>query len=243
MKYHIISMNDDRLATKNLIRERVTGLEAAEVETFNAYENDAVSFLADNGINLRRELWIPKIGEAGIWASIVKCWQWCIENDEELLVFEDDAIPVEDFQAKFDEFHKNLPKDYDFAAIWVPENQRNDYFYAVAYDENGCPQHIPKYLAMDPSLESMYQLPDRHPVAKVYQGYGGVSMLFSPKGSREFLEISRKFGVYTPIDCHFYLTAHRPEDCVEGYAPHPGYMMVDYNWSTPTTIQTSGKVE
>lgn len=243
MKYHIISINDDRITTKNMIRERVGDLEAADVESFNAYENDAVKFLSGEGINLRPELWIPKVGEVGIWSSIVNCWNWCVENNEELLVFEDDARPIEGFRGEFDAFYGRLPKDYDFAAIWVPENQRNDYHGSVIYDEHGCPQPVPRYLIMDPGVESMYELSGRYPVVQVYQGYGGVSMLFSPKGSKEFLKISRKFGIYTPVDCHFYLSAHRPEDNVAGYAPHPGYLMVEYDWGTPTTIQTSERIQ
>ncbi len=244
MKYHIISLNDERLHYKKVIEERVQ-LPRAEVKTYNAYEEDAVAFLAENGINLRPELWIPKKGEVGIWASIVLCWQWCLDNNEELVVFEDDAIPVEDFQGKFNLFHDNIRKvDWDFAALWVPENQKNDYYYCVKYDENGVPYQVPR-----PSQEfkinrdSIYEVEGLAPVARVYQGYGGVGLLFHPRGAAKFMEISRKFGIYTPIDCHFYLTAHRPVDNVEGYAPHPSFDMVTYDWDHPTTIQHSDRVE
>lgn len=243
MKYHIISMNDARLFTKGMIRREMQGASLANVETFNAYENDSVRFLEQHGIKLDWDVWKPKVGELGIWASVVNCWNWCVENNEDLLVFEDDAIPVQGFIQKFNQFYNNLPKDYDFAAIWVPENQRGDYYYSVIYDDDGCPRQVPRELAVPFGSESMYEIPGRYPVSKVYQGYGGVSMLFSPGGSRKLFELSRKFGLYTPVDCHFYLSAHRPNNNVSGYAPHPDYVMVDYDWSTPTTIQTSERVQ
>ena len=241
MKYTILSIDNSRESYKERIRDRIQ-IPEVFVKAVNGNTEDAVEQLRSEGILLRRELWTPKKGEAGIWASIVNCWKWCIENDEELVVFEDDAIPVQNFQGLFNDFHDKLPVDYDFAALWVPNNQRDDYFYFVSYDENGVPHHVSRPPGMDRHI-SIYAIDGAFPVSEVYQGYGGVAMLFSPNGARKFMEISRKMGVYTPIDCHFYLSAHRPVDNVFGYAPHPEYMMVDYDWAATTTIHHTERVE
>lgn len=239
MKYHIISINDDREQYKKVIRERVH-LPQANVESFNAYEKDAVAYLEENGIRLRPDLWNPKVGEVGIWASTVNCWKWCIENNEDLVVFEDDAIPVEDFRSQFELFRSNLPDDYDFASLWVPENQRQDFLYYVDYDEFGGPRHLPKPPFLDRSVSMFDQ--GTYPVAVVYQGYGGVGLMFSPAGSKKFLKRAQEWGLWTTCDCNLYLVSHQAEVGMKSYAPHPDFEIVKYDWQAQTTVQHSERV-
>lgn len=242
MKYHVISIGSpEREANVLDIHSKMTGHELAGILSFNAYKNDPVDYLEYHGIRLRPDLWTPKVGELGIWCSILNCWKWCAETGEPLLVFEDDAILVDNFTDLFQNYMSAIPKDWEFSAIWVPDNQKSDYFYPVIYDEHGVPHHQPKYLVVPAGRESVHDI-DCFPVTLAYQGYGGVAVMFSPLGSQKMIDISQKMGVYTPIDCHFYLSSHRPVDNIKGYAPHPSYEMVKYNWDNPSTVQQSERV-
>lgn len=234
MKYNIITMEDDPTTTRGVCKMMIR---------YYIDEIEEVSIPAINGsqVNLKEELdkrglFIPdanafSIGEVGIWLSMFDCWQWSVDNNEELIVFEDDAKPLADFDEKFAFMHKELPEDYDFMCLWVPENQKQDYHYMVFYDDGGHPNiqgtfHDGSLFDYGAARTSM-----------VYNGYGNVAMLFSPKGSKFFIDRAREVGLYTPVDCYQYQEAHAGR--CKGFGPKPEYAnLVNYDWPE-TTVHTT----
>lgn len=230
MNYTIISINDDRAEYKRMIRER-TAFPEVVVPAFNARENDPIAELARRDLRVNNEYqWYPSRGELGIWLSVINAWEYAADSGETLVVFEDDAIPDPNFGEMVKYYCEELPGDWDYMALWVPENQKQDYYYNVTYDENG----YPSIRGTLPEEQSLFRM--EHPkLAKVYQGYGGVALMYSPAGAAKFLDLIRKQGLWSTSDCYLYLAAHA--GWVNGYAPHPNVEMpVHYDWSATTTI-------
>lgn len=229
MKYCILSINDDRKTYKDRIRERVRFPEVA-IPTFNAIENNALAEVEARG--LRFVGWNPKRGEAGIWLSTINVWQHCVDTGDTVIVFEDDAIPEPDFMDIMEHYLAILPEDFGFMALWVPDNQKQDYFYNVTFDSAGMPI---SHRGTVPDLYSPFRT-DHPTLAKAYQGYGGVALMFSPLGSQLLLDQIREQGMWSTSDCFIFLSAHAGR--VSGFAPHPhARIPVSYDWSQATTIQ------
>lgn len=221
MKYNIISIDDARQTYKEAIRERVLfdetfipSIDASEVvlEEELGRRNLAVSSGSFNQ------------GEIGVWLSTFDCWQWAADNNEELIVFEDDAIPTPDFHNKFAEIYAELTA-YDFCTLWVPPNQYLDYIYDAVYSEDGTMTHIGPNKN---SITSKYNC-GKIRLARAYNGYGNVAQLYSPRGARRFINLARVDGITQPVDCWVYLQSHLGK--VEGFAPKPNRAnLVDYDW-------------
>jgi len=232
MMFTIISLNDERLAYKRNIRKYV-GADGEicwpAVDGNKITEDD----FRKRDLYLRKDIWTnPKRGELGVWLSNFDRWELAGELDEPLIVFEDDAVIDYTFKDKLDMFLDELPPDWDFAALWVPENQRADYHYNVRWHnwkqyQHG--NHLPDEL-------SNYRVNERNIAAKVYQGYGMVSLVYSPAGGRRLVRRARTYGITTPVDCWIYEVAHM--GLAAGYAPHPHFAdIVTYDWQAETHVQ------
>lgn len=237
MKFQIISINDDRASYKDNIRAKV-GLDEVHIPATNAYEVDLKAELD------KRNLFVKypgmfSAGEIGVWLSTFDCWQWAVDNDEELVVFEDDAIPSGTFSFQLAKLYYELPVDYDFFCLWVPPNQTIDYYYNVEYDAEGRPNVVGSNRG---DHDSIYNIPQVTRVAKVYNGYGNVAQLYSPKGGRTFIDTARSSGIYTPVDCFLYQEAHAGR--AVGYGPKPYWAkLVDYDWKAQTTVHKGDRVD
>lgn len=218
-----------------MIRKRVK-VDEVHIPAVNAYEVDVAEELA------KRDLFIAypgmfSTGEIGVWLSNFDCWQWTVDNNEELIVFEDDAIPNINFQPRFHELHSELPPDWDFLTLWVPENQLIDYVYDVVYNEEGHPEHV------GPNKNSITSVFNFGAIrlARVYNGYGNVAQCYSPKGARFFIDRVRSTGIYTPVDCYLYQEAHAGR--CNGYGPKPNRAkLVGYDWKAETTVHGEDRV-
>lgn len=233
MRYGIITLpNSDRDIYKNAIREHVRFPEL-ELEAFDARVLDPAEGIRERGLILDSERWgNPKRGELGVWLSNFDRWQQASETGP-LIVFEDDAVVDKTFIEKFNRMMEELPRDWDFAALWVPENQRQDYLYNYQYDPF---DDTPLYLGRLPSDLSIYRIRGARFAALVYQGYGMVSLVYSQEGGRKLVERARATGITTPVDCWIYEQAKLGH--LKGYAPHPDRAnIVHYDWSAATTIQ------
>lgn len=232
-KYNIISVDDSRQAYKDKIRAAVP-FEEVRIPTVDArYDLDIPLELNKRG------LWIVPgksftRGEIGVWLSVFDCWVWCAEHNEELITFEDDAIIKEFFTQKFVEFYRELPRDFDFMTLWIPHDQMVDYQYDLVYDEVGYPTIVGPNRNIALSLFNF----GSYCLARAYNGYGNVAVLYSPKGAQRFIERARATGIFEPVDCYLYLQAHA--GYCNGYGPKPFYsQLVDYDWRTQTTIHTT----
>jgi GR25 family glycosyltransferase involved in LPS biosynthesis len=233
MKYNIITINDDRAAYKETIRRRVE-IEEVHIPAVNGYEVDLAEEMQKRGIKFAPDCnGCFSAGEIGIWLSMFDCWQWSVDNDEELLTFEDDAIPTVNFNMHFKNFMSELPKDYDFLCLWIPGDQQQDYIYNVTFDEWGKPTH---HQPDRTTITSQFNFGAMR-LARAYNGYGNVATLYSPKGAKFFMDRVREVGIYTPADC-FLFSEHHAGRC-NGYAPKPHYAKaVSYDWAAETTVHT-----
>jgi GR25 family glycosyltransferase involved in LPS biosynthesis len=168
--------------------------------------------------------WTPSYGEAGIWLSNYIRWYRASQMSEPLIVFEDDAIIDEHFNAHIRTIMPQLPDNWDFVALWVPDNQRIDYRYNLRYNEHGDPEI---YGMRPDGLPSYFDFgaPD---LAKAYQGYGIVAMMYSPAGGTKLMKLAKKYGMRNPVDCFIFQEAHK--GALNGYAPKPDKVVVSYDW-------------
>lgn len=233
LKYNIISINDDRAEYKKRIRERV-GHDEVHIPATDASKVDLGEELDKRGLKITYEGMFRR-GEIGVWLSNYDCWKWAYDNDEDLIVFEDDAIPERDFDEKLQLLYSELPPDWDFLTLWIPPNQLIDYVYDVEFDDEGQPTHVGPNLN---SITSRFNFGSIR-LARVYNGYGNVAQLYSPKGAGKFIRRVEEAGIYTPVDCFVYQEAHAGR--AFGYAPKPNRAkLVNYDWA-PTTIHETEK--
>jgi GR25 family glycosyltransferase involved in LPS biosynthesis len=223
VKYNIVTINDDRIYSKVIIRKRLKGIDEVVIPATEGRKVDLAKELEARGLRIP-DGQLYSYGEIGIWLSMFDCWKWCADNDEDLIVFEDDAMPVRDFVTKLNVLRSELPPTWDFSALWVPPNQLIDYQYMVSYDEMGSPS----IAGILPEQLSLFDYGAQH-VAQVYNGYGNVAMLYSPKGARALMKRAQEAKLYSPVDCFQYQEAHAGR--LEGFAPKPKHAdLVRYDW-------------
>lgn len=236
--YTIISINDRAEENKADIRAKLDPIpEVTDIHFVNGNNaRELVLVWRRSGIN--KAEWTPKVGEAGIWLSQYACWQWLVDSDYEyLLVFEDDAKVSPNFRKALGEYLSETPEDMDFFSLAVPENQRQDFGYRIIYDENGEPKPVVR--AGERGYDFTF---GSKVVARVYQGYCCVAVLYSKAGAQKLIDVAKERGMYTPVDCFLYQTAHR--GAVNGYAPIPkGPMPVEIDWQIPTTVQDTNRFD
>lgn len=230
MKYSIISINEERAAHKKAIRELLPfeEVDVVSIDTSGFTEQDwrdqfYIAGIWPHDAELNDAEW-------GIWFSTYERWAWAASSGEPLLVFEDDAVLSKDFMIQFLNLYRELPPDWDYLALWVPENQVLDYLYDVEYTEDGHMEHLGPNRN---SITSKYNC-GRTYLSRVYQGYGNVATLYSPQGATKFISHATD-KVHMPIDCWVHWHAHRGN--VNGYAPKPPYRgIVEHDWNVATTI-------
>lgn len=230
-KYTIISINDVREDKKQRIRASLPDKEEVFINFVDGNDNDQLKEAAEKWSDV--ETPGPfKRGEFGIFFSLLNTLEYCAEHSD-LLVFEDDAMPIMGFQRELDLYLSDYPSDMDFCSLWVPEGQQRDYYYDVKYDEGGNPSWT-RELKYD---QSVYNI--GHPyLSKVYQGFSLVTTYFTQQGAKKLLDYAREKGMFTPADCMIFIAAHTGR--VNGYALNPKTSkIIDYDWNAPTTIHTS----
>jgi GR25 family glycosyltransferase involved in LPS biosynthesis len=236
MEYAIISINDDRAENKAKLRQTFQGIPEAIVMSVNG---SSIKELA----RARREF--PEIkktserrlGEMGIWFSQLYAWKYLMDSDlDALLVLEDDAIPAENCREVIDEYLSYLPDDFDILSLWVPDNQRRDFYTNYAYDWNGNPHTIPTGEDLKDGAPC-FKIPGSI-LAKSYQGYGGVAQIYSKKGAEKFFALTKSEGLWTTSDCFLFINIHR--GIIKGYAPRPDARMpFEYDWKAQTNIHNT----
>lgn len=240
MKYTIISINDDRAEYKKYIRRVVEGTELyiPAVDGNRILDDCWDKEFENRGLTYHRGMWgNAKRGELGVWLSNFDRWEFASELESPLIVFEDDAIPDPFFNERLDQLMAEVPEDWDFVALWVPENQRQDYLYDVKYNENGHP-HING--AVTPE-NSRYRIPGAVYAALVYQGYGMVSLMYSPSGGKKLIDLARTRGIDTTVDCWIFEEAHKGN--LNGYAPRPEQAtIVNYDWKALSHVQLTDRI-
>lgn len=230
-EYTIVSIDDSRREKKEAIVKRV-GLKRIHIPSVNGREEDLSKYFKYYGVT-HDPNYLVKLGELGVWFSQMNCWDYVSQSDKPLVVFEDDAIVHESFNDTLRSVLNDVPDDnWHFVSLFVPDNQRGDYFYKVKYDKNGAPgvrRGIAKF------EESQFYIGSQY-IALAYQGYSCVATMYSPKGGQRLLERAREMGIYTPVDCFLFLETHK--FLVNGLAMQPLLkpMPVAYDWDNSPTL-------
>lgn len=235
--YNIISINEDRADNKVLLHEAVKELGAIEHHIAGVNGRSVKQLAA----GWKRHPEVKKtcrlrLGEIGIWLSTLDNWKWLSESDfDAMILLEDDAIASDNFKQIWDIYQRDLPDDFDFLTLWVPENQRNDYYANFAFDWGGTPSIVPGERNRDGS--DAFRI-DGSRLARVYQGYGCVGMLYSRKGAAKLYACARGEGTFSTSDCAVFINAHR--GLIKGFAPRPDTpMLFEYNWKSETNIHNT----
>lgn len=171
-----------------------------------------------------------KAGEFGIFYSVLNCLEYGANNNG-ILYFEDDAVPVPDIHNKLQTIWQDMPKNMDMFALWSPENQSHDYKNVSGYNNVGEPQYGAG------SGKSIFNF--GHPqICYLWQGYGNVSMAFSRRGCEKLIYYVENKGFFSPIDCLICIAVHG--GYLKGYSLIPGTPnLVNYDWNRETTIHRS----
>lgn len=227
MKYTIVSINEDRADKKAAIKTAMHNhTEITDIPFVNGFDPAHLEWARNHWPGIEPEGWDLSPGEYGIWYSQLNCW-WYAAQEGDLLVLEDDAIVSEEFDVVMGPLLTELPDDYDFMALFVPDNQLQDFRYRVNYDAGGAPMNAID--AGDPGYQ--YAIDGKRYVTRAYQGYSCVANLISQKGARKLIERLRVRHIYSTVDCFMFLEAH--QGTVEAYAHHPSYQRpVTYDWNT-----------
>jgi hypothetical protein len=138
-----------------------------------------------------------------------------------------------DFNERLKEYINELPEDWDALALFVPQNQRGDYYYNVTYDANGNPKSYRR--GNKKFHDSIYWIGDGL-LSRSYQGYSGVAIMYRRSGAEKMLQAVRDHGFNSPADCFIFQMANVKH--MNMYAPHPRQVMiVDYDWrNSPSLI-------
>lgn len=230
MKYTIMTVDDSRQEKKDAIRARLGLDEVMDIDFVFGRDPEQMQKARSENPGLSSHLWHPSEGEEGIWYSQINCWKWAAEFGD-LLVFEDDAILTDDFQHHLDNLMTDLPSDWDFFSVFVPENQQHDFYKNVYYDGDGVPHNIASPGTYSHGAPPFTIGSDK--IARVYQGYSCVVTGFSKSGGEKLQALVNEFGMYTPVDCFLFLQAHRGN--LNGYSPRPDYKrIVSVDWNAPS---------
>jgi GR25 family glycosyltransferase involved in LPS biosynthesis len=238
IRYAVMHIDDSRLTKRTAIRNKLLFYDEADIEFINGADPEQVKAMRKKYPNCTGREWIPKVGEVGVWYSQMQCWDWAVKNNKHLMVFEDDAMLDPKFEELWHKMLQELPADYDFLSIFVPDNQENDYLYIRFYDEGG-------YATAESTVSadwSGYNFGAEN-LAKVYQGYSCVAAMYSPKGAAKLLALADEYGMWTPVDCFIFLHAHAGR--LEGYAPKPSSWFpraVHIDWEAPSTIRYGERI-
>ncbi len=215
--YHIISINDDRKYRKAEIRAKMAGMEEVSIPSCDPLDaKDFAEQVLKHDIRITiTDDWQPLVGEVGVWYSHLNIWRHMIINKiEQLVVFEDDATVNYGAVDIIQRQSMELPNDYDVLALSVPFNQLQDFEYRVAYDNLGRPLKV-----MHPNTPCYVFDVGLPTLARVYQGYGCVAMMYSLKGAKRLYDLAIDYGMSGPVDCWIYEHAHAGR--LEAYAPKP----------------------
>jgi len=215
--YTITSVDDSREGTKRSLRERMAFLPEIAAIEFVDGRNAAQLDSNLRGYEADGRLYD---GELGVWFSQLNCRRYLAQSGlDALLVFEGEAEAVADIEEGLGGFLVAVPSGWDFLALHVAADQKQDYFYDRKFRADGS-----WYLASRAthSIESSPHHFGSAILVAAYPGYSAVAMLCSRAGAQKLLKlVGPKIG--EPVDV--FVVRERPQrepprPCAQ--AVHPG---------------------
>ena len=207
--YTIISVNDrasdNTKRTKSIIPTEFID----DIEFVDGNKTDMQAYFDNNGIKITWDEVAsdrkPLPGELGCAASHLNCLKYMVDNNiPNMLVLEDDAIPVENFLSILNNCYNDLPEDYDFLA-----NMEQIYVGELFVKTVADPILIgSQFISKSYLLNSVTKF-----------------MLYSYSGAKKILEAYKTYGIYCPIDLFLYDMSR--DHVLNGYSTFFGNTLVD----------------
>ncbi len=117
----------DRHENANLIRSKLSFLDEMKTEVCDArkeYPNCINKYPQYKHIFNS----LTNVGFIGLWISNLNAFYSLLDSDyDAILIFEDDAVPVEDFETKFQICVEELPEDFSILSMGYREVYLNSY--------------------------------------------------------------------------------------------------------------------
>ena len=221
MKYIILSISDSRSGYVAKIREALgpeneipfEAVDGRDPERVAAVMAEFPEIFYDGQKPIFHDWeYKPKVGEVGVWLSNLLAWKAISQMNEPCMVIEDDAIPRLLVLEKLQLLMDNVREDFGFVPLYTPD----DCIFLLAGES---------FIGMEPNPV----------VARVYQTYCHVAMLYSPDGASRLLRLAAGTGILAPVDI-FTMQAGKM-GLINGYAfQNHDDLPFTYNWAVPTTI-------
>lgn len=179
MNYVVFSVDDSRKHYTDRLRTQLAGS-----FWFNEIKTWCVDGRDPEELSRAQHKWTydvsynARVGQLGIWYTVLNALS---DSPGRLVTFEDDAILNPQFQnGLFWKITDNLPLDTDAFSLFLPRDQDDIY------------------------QRSASELWVGGGVCKAYQRYGGVSMLWTPKGINKFFNLIARDGITDQWDNQLY---------------------------------------
>jgi GR25 family glycosyltransferase involved in LPS biosynthesis len=216
--YSILSVDESRVSLKNEIHSQLQKYPFVEVDCVDGrVEGTIEEWLSNNPEIEIKDTSAFHLGELGVWFSQINSWKVAADSElDAIMVLEDDAVILPEFHEFFPLFVDNLPADFDFAAVAVPPDQGIDYLYDRIFDAHGGWSLISE---MRLQKETSPHYIGNDYTATAYQGYSCVATLYSKAGAARLLDLVKRLGIYTPVDCFLFMEHFKGN--LSGFAPLP----------------------
>lgn len=214
MKYCIISIDDSRLEFKRAIREHMGDDEVSikcldarprEVD-IDAELNALGTFVNSNWMHMP-----PKRGDFGGFVGHMNSWLKCIELDEPLVVFEDDAIMGDYGVERFVAEVEAVDPGWEFISLCVNNYGKMFYNHLVRFDEWGYHKYH------HPSDDNQFHVQGH--VSRVYQPWTLTAAVYTPASAQHLISRVREVGAYMNADAYVMHEARLGK--FNAYAPTP----------------------
>lgn len=213
MKYSVISINNNRINNKLMIRHILSDWEEIKIESLNALNDDELNKFYLEYPNFKLGWDGFKRGEVGNFASHYIRWKFLIDSDLEcMLIIEDDLkINSVEFPFLIKERMKKLPEEWDVYSVFVDPNQ-----YSRYGDEHG-----------------------QGEIVLAYQDWSTLAYVISKSGAEKLCDyIENKFGMDDPTDWFIFRKGHKKIFNV--YTNHPAQNMpIEIDHSYESLVQNT----
>lgn len=223
MKYTIISIDDSRAKHKEAVRLDMAGSTEIEIDCLDArpLDLDLGAHLHDIGLKMA-PFWMHqqwKRGDIGGFVGHYNAWRKCVDLDEPLVVFEDDAIipPRDATIPDWIERATDEVPDWEFLSLCSNSYGQMFYNQRVVFDSYGYHRFHHDLQPGQPNQFDASKL-----FARVYQPWTLTAAVYTPSAARYLIEYIQRTGIYMNADA---LVMHQARlQRFRAYAPKPEFI-------------------
>lgn len=217
MKFTILNISDRLKENIERTKNILSSFEYInDIEFCNGREIDARKIIEDMSISINWNPYDgrttgPLPGEFGIWVSYINIFKYIVKNRiSEMLVLEDDAIPLDNFVDIFSKVLKEAPKAYDFISLHSFEGQNQ------------------KDNRTDIGLKYLHKSLNQYSATQ--------GSIFTFRGAKKILRLLKKEGIEYTIDCQIFRKSL--EEKINGYSLKSSYNIIMHDTSIKSEIDS-----